>query len=227
MAAQKRVIARKSLTDEVYEIVREYLVEQRLAPGSRVVIDAVAEELGVSQTPLREALARLEADRFVVKEAHRGYKVAPMLDESAFGELYEMRLLVEPPAAALAARRGTDAHLVAITTAFERMKRSGAGVRYREYRQMLDNDAAFHESIARASGNRYLLQTIDRLRTHQLAARLYGGRGVPDRQHAIDEHGAILQAILEKNARRAETLMRRHLVRARDEIMPLLYPEVR
>lgn len=222
---KRRLPTRRSLTDEVYEIVKEHLVEQRLAPGSRLVIDTLAEELGVSQTPLREALARLEADQFVAKEPHRGYTVAPILDRRAFGELYEMRLLVEPPAAGLAAHRGTQTDRAAITAAFERMKRSSAGPRYREYRQMLDNDAAFHESIARASGNRYLLQTIDRLRTHQLAARLYHRRGVPDRQHTIDEHNAILQAIVEKKGRRAETLMHQHLERARNEITPLLYPE--
>ena len=223
MAMRRPLSARRNLSDEVYEIVREYLIDQRLVPGSRVVIDTVADELGVSQTPLREALARLEADQFVVKEPHRGYTVAPLLDRQAFEELFEMRLLVEPHAAGLAARRGSDADLAAIAEAYERMRKSSAGARYREYKQLLDNDAAFHERIARASGNRYLLQTIDRLRTHQLAARLYGSAGVPDRQHTLDEHEAILDAIQRRDGRGAETAMRRHLVRALDELVGILY----
>lgn len=224
MSIGRRVSGRRSLADEVYEIVREYLIDQRLEAGSRLVIDQIAEELGVSQTPLREALARLEADQFVVKEAHRGYTVAPLLDRDAFQELYEMRLLVEPHAAALAARRASGPDLAAIAEALERMRRSTAGARYRDYRQLLDGDAAFHRHIARASGNRYLAQAIDRLRTHQLAARLYGESGVPDRQRTLDEHASVLEAIERGSAREAETLMRRHLVRARDELVPELYP---
>lgn len=224
MAMRRPSGARQNLSDEVYEIVREYLIDQRLQPGSRLVIDTMAEELGVSQTPLREALARLEADQFVLKEPHRGYTVAPLLDRAAFEELYEMRLLVEPHAAGLAARRGSDADLAAIGEAYERMRRSSAGPRYREYRQLLEGDAAFHERIARASGNRYLRQTIDRLRTHQLAARLYAGAGIPDRQHTLDEHGTILAAIERREGRAAETLMRRHLVRALGELVAALYP---
>jgi DNA-binding GntR family transcriptional regulator len=223
VAMRRPSAARQTLSDEVYEIVREYLIDHRLPPGSRLVIDSMAEQLGVSQTPLREALARLEADQFVVKEPHRGYTVAPLLDRASFEELYEMRLLVEPHAAGLAARRGSDADLAAIAEAYARMRRSSVGARYREYRQLLEGDAAFHERIARASGNRYLRQTIDRLRMHQLAARLYGGSGVPDRKHTLDEHEAILEAIEARHGRDAETAMRRHLVRARDELIPILY----
>lgn len=221
--AMRPLSTRRNLSDEVYEVVREYLIDQRLQPGSRVVIDTLAEELGVSQTPLREALARLEADQFVTKAPHRGYTVAPLLDRAAFEELYEMRLLVEPRAAGLAAKRCSDGELAAIADAFERMRRSSAGSRYREYRQLLDSDAAFHERIALASGNRYLLQTIDRLRTHQLAARLYSGEGVPDRQHTLDEHAAILEAIQRRDGRGAETAMRSHLGRALDELVEILY----
>lgn len=218
-----RVPTRRVLADDVYEAVKEYLIDRQAQPGERIVIDRLAVELGVSPTPLREALARLEADRLVVKEPHRGYTVAPELDAAGFRDLYEMRLLVEPAAAALAAERADAAQLRTLASAVERMEKAGSGMRYRHFRQFLEADALFHETLGEASRNRFLQETVTRLRTHQVTARLYVDQGVPDRRDATTEHSEILAAIVERDAARAETLMRRHLERVFAELNPLLY----
>lgn len=223
MSVGRRIAERRSLAEEVYEVVREYLIEQKLEPGSRLVIDSMAEDLGVSPTPLREALARLEVDQFVVKEPHRGYSVAPLLSRDAFLELFEMRLVVEPRAAALAAQRADPEDLVTIAAAFDTMKRSDDGPNYHDLHHLLDGDAAFHAGIAQASGNRFLQQAIERLRTHQLAVRLYGEGGVPDRQRTLEEHASILQALERGSSKNAETLMREHLTRASHDLVTAIY----
>jgi DNA-binding GntR family transcriptional regulator len=214
--------ARRVLTDEVYEIVKEALFDQRLAPGERVNIDALSRELGVSPTPLREALARLEAEGFVVKQALRGYTVAPLLDDASFGQLYDFRLLLEPESARLAAPRITREQLKCLAESVRVMERSPRGDTYQGFIVFSRADGAYHDAIAEASGNRYIVETLARLRSHDHLARLYFERGLVDADRALPEHRAILEALREHNAERASTLMRAHIDRSRTELRSIL-----
>ena len=72
----------------------------RIAPGSRITVDNLVRELNVSQTPIREALGRLEGEGLVIKTHLIGYSAAPQISRRRFDELYELRLLLEPEAAA-------------------------------------------------------------------------------------------------------------------------------
>src|SRR3982074_891458 len=94
---------RMMLRDSVYEAIKGLLMDNDLAPGSRLSIDGLARELQVSPTPVREAMTRLESDGLVAKRPHAGYIVAPLMDRVALDNLYEIRLLIEPQAARLAA----------------------------------------------------------------------------------------------------------------------------
>jgi DNA-binding GntR family transcriptional regulator len=82
-------------------------MDHRIIPGERVTIDILARELGVSPTPIREALARLGSDGLVRKRAMAGYRATPLLTRAEFEELFELRLLLECPAAARASARVT------------------------------------------------------------------------------------------------------------------------
>src|SRR5262245_57795215 len=98
-----RPAPRQILTDNVYEAIKALVMDHAIAPGARVNIDALARQLQVSQTPLREALARLESDGLVTKEPLRGYSAAPLMSWKQLDDLYGFRLLVEPWAAGSAA----------------------------------------------------------------------------------------------------------------------------
>jgi DNA-binding GntR family transcriptional regulator len=224
--------ARRVLSDDVYEGIRELLFDQNFAPGERLVIDQLATRLGVSPTPVREALARLEADRLVVKEAHKGYSVAPMLDSQSFLALYEMRLVIEPAAARLAAERAERAQISAMSIAVAKMvaiaektKDAETAVQYREYGPIPELDGSFHEAIAKASGNPFLFEALARLRPQQQTARLYSKRGVPDLALAVAEHQSILEAIDAGNPEDAAQRMREHLIRARTFLFSILNPD--
>ena len=93
----------KLSTGEVYEELRAQILENRIPPGTRVNIEAVSRQLGVSPTPVREALHRLQGDNLVVATSGRGYSTTTLLDLSALRDLFEFRLLVEPWAARSAA----------------------------------------------------------------------------------------------------------------------------
>jgi DNA-binding GntR family transcriptional regulator len=101
------------LSDEIYETVRNMLLTHEIKPGERVNIDALARQLDVSQTPVREALARLESDELVVKEPLRGYAATPVLNVKQLDDLFQFRAIIEPWAASAAAKHidaeGADA----------------------------------------------------------------------------------------------------------------------
>src|SRR3954453_11508502 len=107
MAAGTRPVAaglrRAVLADGVYEAIKALIMDQHVEPGAKINMDALARELEVSPTPVREALARLEADGLVTKKALVGYTAAALLDAEGLDELFEMRLLLEPAAASWAA----------------------------------------------------------------------------------------------------------------------------
>ena len=96
---------RQVLTDGVHEAIKALIMDQTIEPGARVSIDGLARRLGVSPTPVREALARLESAELVVKEPLRGYRTTPLLNRAELDDLYQFRLLIEPWAAARAAER--------------------------------------------------------------------------------------------------------------------------
>src|SRR3954451_23880770 len=107
MAAGTRPVAaglrRAVLADGVYEAVKALIMDRHLEPGAKINMDALARDLDVSPTPVREALARLEADGLVTKRALVGYTAVPLLDAAGLTELFELRKLLEPAAARWAA----------------------------------------------------------------------------------------------------------------------------
>ena len=92
------------LAEEAYEAIFAQLMALRIAPGSRITVDNLAREFNVSQTPIREALGRLEGEGLVIKTHLIGYSAAPQITRRRFDELYDLRLLLEPAAAQRAAR---------------------------------------------------------------------------------------------------------------------------
>ena len=88
----------------------------RIVPDSRVTIDALARELGVSQTPIRDALNRMEADGLVVRVHHAGYRIPPQITRDRFEDMFEIRLLLEPAAARRAAERASTEQVYGAAT---------------------------------------------------------------------------------------------------------------
>src|SRR5258708_13912167 len=143
--------SRQTLTDSVYEAVMELVMDQHIEAGARVNIDLVARQRNVSQTPVREALARLEMDGLVVKEPLRGYSVTPMLDTKNFNDLYDVRRLLEPFAARRTAERRDEKVLRVLERELAEMRRlvgtsSGPdGGTYHDYNALALQDRRSHE----------------------------------------------------------------------------------
>jgi DNA-binding GntR family transcriptional regulator len=208
--AVPRLSARQPLVDEVYDVLADMLMNHLFEPGERLNIDGLARTLGVSPTPIREALARLEAEGLIVKEPRRSYTVAPLVSVSDLRALIDFRLLIEPAAAAAAART-SSAEQAAALGAFAR---SGGAGDYDDTANRLDMvyDATFHDRIAELSGNPWLRESLARLRSHQHMYRLYHHA-----RHAAatkPEHVAVAEAIAARDPDAAAEAMRVHLTTA-------------
>lgn len=201
------------LGDEVYDSLYSQLMSHKIAPGSRISIDHLVRELGVSHTPIREALSRLEAQGLVVKTHLIGYSAANQIDEARLSQLYDLRLLLEPFAAGEAAIKMSGEALGQLRALDARMHEIDSGGR-EAYGSFATLDGQFHDLIAQGSGNELVHEALARLHTHVHLFRLfYLARATTD---ANEEHHQIAEAIAARDANAASAAMREHVVRSRE-----------
>ncbi|SMQ85385.1 transcriptional regulator, GntR family [Devosia lucknowensis] len=213
-------IQRHSLATEVYETVFSQLMALKIAPGSRITVDNLARELRVSQTPIREALSRLEAEGLVNKTHLVGYSAAPQITSKQFADLYELRLLLEPDAARRAVAMLTPDSVAELTEAAGVMgRRAKSGDERARYSQFARQDAVFHDMIMQVAGNQLIRDTLNHQHVHFHIFRLMFHSRVTE--EALAEHEAIIAAFEARDADAAQKAMRIHIERSRDRLLPV------
>ena len=202
-------ILTRSVADLAYERIRGLVLSGELAPGTRLGQVELAERLGISRTPVREALRRLGGEGLVEGHSHRGFRVTNLGLDAVLRRL-EVRAILEPGIAALAAecRTGRDLDLMRVAIADEEEARDGI--------EAHDASRRFHIALARASGNEELVRVIESLWLVEVGRRLLFRRSAePDWQRTdASEHREVLAAVYEGRAADAERLMARHVRRA-------------
>ena len=196
-------------SDLAYTRGRELILSGALAPGAGLPQAALAQQIGISTTPLREALRRLKQEGLVELDAHRDARVRP-LDATEARDLLELRRSLDPLAASLAALRRTDADVDDLRAALVGLEALSASPSLAQ----LESHHRFHAAIHRASHNALLVQTLDglwvktdRYRRHGLEA----GRSDDDREARADEHRRLFEAVRDGDAATAADLMLRHV----------------
>jgi len=192
----------------VYAALRMPILDGEIPPGTRINIDAVARKLGVSQTPVREALQRLEGDALLVYTPGKGYRTTEMLDLAGLRSVFEFRLLVEPWAArSAAADRLTNPaeRLDEELTAFQQAASDRTDVR----QKLLLHDTRFHDLVLAATENEVVRQAYTQVHCHLHVFRLY--QVDEDGQITIAEHRRIWEAIRACDADAAEQAMVGHI----------------
>jgi DNA-binding GntR family transcriptional regulator len=213
-------LRRSTLGEDVYETLTALVMEHTLAPGDRINIDALARELEVSPTPVREALARLESDGLVRKRPLVGYTVSPLLTRTEFNDMFDMRLVLEGTATRWAAERADATareEIVAEATTTIAPAPAGADG-WHSHAAFTNLDARFHRLIAEAAGNPLLREGIARLHAHLHLHRLYFP--FAEAGTTAQEHEVIAAAIAVGDPDAAEAGMREHLTRARERHLP-------
>ncbi len=187
------------------------IVQLEYAPGDVLREETLQDRLGIGRTPIREALQRLARDQFVMVIPRRGMFVSS-IDVSELSLLYETRAMMEPYAARLAARRGTDAHWREMRDAID----DAAGIVDDEL--LLAVDRRCHEITWAAAGNRFLTDTLDMLYAHSDRVWHIYLADVADTRHAVEEHTEILDALAAGDADRAATLVEAHVRSFDDQV---------
>jgi DNA-binding GntR family transcriptional regulator len=197
----------QSLADKAYHAIRGLIVSLELAPGALIDERELIERLGIGRTPVREALRRLAQEQLVEVYPRRGMFVTPV-DARALARLSEVRAVLEPEAARLAAERATDAdreELALLLSELDSVGDDGGGS------ELIDLDERIHRAVYRAAHNDLLEATLEQY--YMLALRIWS-IGL-DRAHELEEavgaHRALLEAIHECDGDRAAATMRAHV----------------
>jgi len=198
----------RDLVDEAYSTMLDMIQLGQLPINQPLQERNLASALGVSRTPLREAMSRLIGAGFAVRTA-RGQLIVPEPSLRQYLEIFQMRVLLEGDAAAAAATRMAPEQALALLEQVSEIRRRNETTHEENHR--VDN--LLHDSIAQASGNRLMAQTIHDLR---IKARCFDQNGAPERLiPGCDEHMAVLQAILNRDPDAARAAMQAHLCNVR------------
>ena len=202
----------------IHEKIRHKIVRNEIPPGERITIDALARELGVSHTPIREALQRLEGEHLVSREPGRGYATTPLLTERQLQHMFEVRMLIEPWACRVVAvdrAWNPGRSLLALIDAFEQ--------HHDNFCSRIDlaaHDTEFHSTIHSATGNDFLVRTYNSLHAQAHLFRLYSHD--VQSQSTLTEHRNIATAIAACDGRSAHDAMHLHLQKSLERYMPAL-----
>jgi DNA-binding GntR family transcriptional regulator len=194
----------QSLADRAYHEIRDRIVSLELAPGALIDERGLVEDLGMSRTPVREALMRLAQERLVEVYPRRGMFVTGV-DVRELARLSEVRAVLEPEAARLAAERATEADREEIARLLEEIDGHGET-------GLMGLDERIHRAVYRAAHNELLAQTLEQY--YVLALRMWSMAGdrAEDLVDAVEAHAALLEAILDEDGHRAADAMRGHVV---------------
>jgi len=214
--------ARRRLVDVVSDALRDAIADGMLAPGVRLREVALAERFGVSPTPVREALRRLEREGLVEVDPHRGASVATF-DAAEIADLYEVHEVLECRAVRRAAMAGDQdfSRGEALLAAAEGVLTDPDQVGFNRL------DLAFHRALNGMGGNAALAELIEQIHRRIQGVRIRCAGHLPDRPvHSHAQHLEILAAVRAQDADRAETLARAHIHSVRDAVLRVLAAEV-
>jgi DNA-binding GntR family transcriptional regulator len=207
----------ESVVDQAYAMLRTRIVDGDLGRGTRLRQEALADELGVSRTPLREALRRPAAEGLVEFDPNRGAQVVDMSPEDV-PRAYEARVVVEPGAARLAAVRRRPEQLSAMREAIAAERASTGWI------SAYHASRAFHLALVRASENDHLIRMAEALWVPGIAQAIYELQaGAADDLIDTDvaEHERIVAAIEAGDVELAEALAQHHITSAHARILAL------
>lgn len=204
------------------DLIRAAIIDGHLQPRDRLKEEELARELGISRTPVREALLLLQSEGLVVAEPNRGSSVR---EHSArdLDDLYQLRALLEGFAARRAAVCMTDETLVLLGASSDHFDRIIAGG---DLLELVQENARFHDLIVRSARSKRLEDMIRRLTELPLVYRSYSFYTPEQRELSAHYHRQIYKALLARDPERSEILIKEHLFEARD-LLTSHVPEVK
>jgi DNA-binding GntR family transcriptional regulator len=206
------------IRERVVDALRDAIIAGRLKPGERIRERELVALLGVSRSPLREAIRILETEGLITSLAYRGARVSD-LSAGDLRDMLDVRIMLESFAARLAIERLDDAALQAMEEQVNRARAAGAQV---DLEANFELGLGFHDMVVAASGNRKVVQIHESLKRHQRRYQHFAFTRVGRDLRALDEHADIVTALRRRDLAAVEHGLRAHLLRFHAEIAPLL-----
>ena len=195
------------LRDVVFNTLRQAILYGKLQPGERLMEITLANQLGVSRTPVREAIRKLEIEGLVLMIPRKGAQVAP-ITEKDLSDVLEVRLGLEELAMHCACERVNDEQLEQILAA---QKRFETNLKISDLAHLAKADEEFHELIYQATGNRRLIQMINNLREQMYRYRIEYLKDLNVGNMLNEEHKELYSALKTQDADRALRCMKKHI----------------
>ena len=211
----------KTIRRKVYDFLREQLLSGAIPPHERLIETKIAQEVGISRTPVREALHNLELEGLIESIPRVGY-VVKAISRDEIEEICKIRTINECLAARWAMQRITPRELQALE---KNLSVSEEEARQGNARSFIELDAEFHEIVARASGSERLLELCQMLRRHMLRYRIESIFNAENVIQAIAGHRRIFECIAKKDEACIEQAVKDHLETAKQDVLRYAFGE--
>jgi len=208
-----------TISEAAYDILREKVISKEFAPGQRLNLEAIEKQLGISRTPLKEALTRLEMEGLIKIVPRSGtYVTDPGPGEIV--ESFDVRRVLEVYAIELAVQRASDEDLRSLRTMVQELgDLTAAKDRDAIYPRYLSLDHQFHRQLVALASNQRLCQVHDQENVHAQMARIRYRRSERELDVAQEEHGRIMAALEARDVETAKAEMDAHLRRAKQSLL--------
>lgn len=198
----------ENLDYKAYQIIKDMIIDRKLLPGKKISQEKLAEDLGISRTPLVNALKYLEHEKLLEAVPRRGYFVR-LFTQQEMIYIFELRELLEGLAARRACYEITDTQIRKLNGFFRRFEGS---TEIRDYKQYAQEDRQFHNFVVEVGGKEFLKSILQTYNIIAFSYQIDSSEGLVRRpSETIGEHLAVIRAISERDSTKAEKLIRLHL----------------
>lgn len=205
---EKLGVKHQNLDRKVYQWLKAMIIERKLTPGSKILQDKIAYELGVSRTPLVNALKMLEHEKLVCSKPRRGYFVR-IFSKEEMVHIFELREVLEGLAARRAVTYATEKQIQQLAELFHKLE---AAAKSGDQKKYAEEDRQFHRLLVGLGGKEFLSSILESYNIITFSYQFKQQEGLVRKpEKTVEEHGAIVDAIRNRDAQKAEECIRRHL----------------
>ncbi|WP_158606961.1 GntR family transcriptional regulator [Paenibacillus ginsengarvi] len=216
MQNQPLIIQKQNISEELVKYIKQQIISGELNPGDRIVETKLARELGVSQTPVREAIRHLHGEGVITIVPNKGPMVRTLDMKDVF-EIYSVRSMLEGLAIRLATQNATDAQIAELESFYEQMKLK---LNDDSVSSLLYDSSHIHKTIIEMAGHDRLMNMYQSISFQiSLVNRLLGARST--KQKEVDQHLELIEVLKKRNPDEAETTMRKHIFRSYRDFVQL------
>ena len=212
---------RRSLGQDVFEYLKKAIIDQTIEPGSRLVESKIADMLGISRTPLREALHKLEREDWIEKVSSGGFRVVTLTKDD-IEQTFGIRSVLEAYAARLAAENHTSRDLVPLE---KKMKEFKICLRTKDSDKLQKINTQFHDLLYALSKSPKLIKMINQLRAQISIFRQIILKQEEFAHESNDDHVKMLDAIKNRDGEAVEQLVRQHIIKGKNAVLSQLKQE--